>query len=318
MSAIKKFFKRSSTKSSSGNSTNNRVFEPFYNKINKNREIVQIGSGSYGKIYKICGSKRCYILKSQTYSDASIRESHVLKKLKRKSYVPQIALEQIIPETKKHTIIMHHSEGFVNVMDFIADHPNVTINKLIKFMVNALGVLKRFHKAGFAHLDIKPENILVHPTSMDVQLIDFGLAYYKGVSPKLTRGTIKYICPTRANMSFNKPNFSKMSHQQLLKIAQDSDVWAMAVVLFVVYERRVPSWFKKKKDNDKLAALAQVDGVNVSDTIPKFLNSNSNTKDMKHIVVAFVLHSLTRKDPSKRVSVNKAISMLKDVQQVNK
>jgi serine/threonine-protein kinase len=58
------------------------------------------------------------------------------------------------------------------------------------------------HKVGIIHRDLKPDNVMYDPTSRQVKLLDFGIAYSTDTTPdeRLTRagffvGTLMYVAP---------------------------------------------------------------------------------------------------------------------------
>lgn len=55
-------------------------------------------------------------------------------------------------------------------------------------------VLEALHRYGFAHLDVKPANVLLE-RSGTVRLIDFGIAQRIGEHPATVRGTPRYLAP---------------------------------------------------------------------------------------------------------------------------
>jgi serine/threonine protein kinase len=71
-----------------------------------------------------------------------------------------------------------------------------------------IGILKRIHKRQIIHRDLKPNNILFHPETKDVYLIDYGLSKMytdgKGVHNPMSsnaafRGTYKFCSVSMHN-----------------------------------------------------------------------------------------------------------------------
>jgi serine/threonine protein kinase/tetratricopeptide (TPR) repeat protein len=65
----------------------------------------------------------------------------------------------------------------------------------IPLFLEVLNGLDYFHKNGFIHLDIKPENILVHKTSKKIKIIDLGTATSIAGFKNLGQGTVPFIAP---------------------------------------------------------------------------------------------------------------------------
>lgn len=61
-------------------------------------------------------------------------------------------------------------------------------------LLQLASVLEALHRQGFAHLDVKPANVLLE-RSGTVRLIDFGIAQRIGERPAVIRGTPRYLAP---------------------------------------------------------------------------------------------------------------------------
>lgn len=82
-------------------------------------------------------------------------------------------------------------EGFINLENFVASQPGhrltaqqskIVLQQLVSVVRSAL-----HQPIQIAHRDIKPENILIHPKTLRITLLDFGLAtHFSGREPKLT------------------------------------------------------------------------------------------------------------------------------------
>lgn len=92
------------------------------------------------------------------------------------------------------------------VMEFI-DGPTLAdfrrsrmlnLNEILTLMLQIAETIAQVHLEGFAHLDLKPDNILIRPTAggFELKVIDFGLAWRTGqVEPRM-----KFVCGTPGYM----------------------------------------------------------------------------------------------------------------------
>lgn len=82
-------------------------------------------------------------------------------------------------------------EGFTNLECFVSSQPGqkLTLSQSSYILQQLVSVVRSaLHQPiQIAHRDIKPENILIHPGSLRIILLDFGLAtHFSDRQPKLT------------------------------------------------------------------------------------------------------------------------------------
>lgn len=95
-------------------------------------------------------------------------------------------------------------------------------------MVQLLFGLAAIHKAGFAHNDLKPTNILVSKEGIP-KIADFGLARRQFTTQGL--GTKDYAAPEM---------FSKKRPQSTPVNGYLSDIWSMGVTFYLMITRHLP------------------------------------------------------------------------------
>ncbi|KTD61405.1 protein kinase domain-containing protein [Legionella spiritensis] len=81
------------------------------------------------------------------------------------------------------------------------DEGKITLNTLqmLKISLAIIEAVNNIHQRGILHLDIKPENIMVDPTTLKVTIIDFGLSVpISKKRVKNPRGTPEFISPELA------------------------------------------------------------------------------------------------------------------------
>jgi hypothetical protein len=103
---------------------------------------------------------------------------------------------------------------------------------VVEIAAQILDALAHAHRAGIVHRDVKPSNILLEDREeIAARLLDFGLAQFDGADT-LTAvgdvpGTLAYIAPERLAGA---------------EATAESDVWAVAVLLWEALAGRHPFW----------------------------------------------------------------------------
>lgn len=104
----------------------------------------------------------------------------------------------------------------------------------LKFIKNFLEAVDVIHKSGYAHLDLKPSNILLKKvlkkcdiiSDLDFALIDFGAVR------KFKTDKSKFIKAQMASAAFSPPELTKRCY------GKKSDIWAFGVIAFLVIQNR--------------------------------------------------------------------------------
>lgn len=89
-----------------------------------------------------------------------------------------------------------------------------------------LSAVKHMHENGFAHRDIKPDNILINIDTLDITLIDFGFACKTSKKMRRSLGTPYYMSPTVLISAEYLPN--------------TSDAWSTGCTLYEIIYGSVP------------------------------------------------------------------------------
>ena len=100
--------------------------------------------------------------------------------------------------TAGDTIRITMDAGSATLFDYantLSDHERM--DTVSDIMVSLIDAVARLHDRGIAHLDIKPENIIVNPEDFSCQLIDFEAARFigRGDWPTSVWGTPCYTPP---------------------------------------------------------------------------------------------------------------------------
>lgn len=89
--------------------------------------------------------------------------------------------------------------GCALVMEFVDGEPlaageDLPLEVLLDCFIQTARALEHIHQRGYAHCDLKPQNILVNSQGR-VKLVDFGIAAPLGARRERLQGTVNFIAP---------------------------------------------------------------------------------------------------------------------------
>ncbi|XP_053289185.1 triple functional domain protein [Pleuronectes platessa] len=195
-------------------------------------EITELGRGRFSV------TKRC----DQRGSKRTVAAKHVNKKLLRREQVLQeIRLLQSLdhPNLVKLLDTYETFSSFVLILDmadqgrfldYIVSWGNLTEEKVALYLRDILEALHYLHGWRIAHLDLKPENIVVEHASSQplIKLTDFGDAVQ--LSPPSS-----YIHPLLGSPEFCAPELVLGQ-----PVSLTSDLWSLGVVTYVILSGASP------------------------------------------------------------------------------
>ena len=89
----------------------------------------------------------------------------------------------------------------------IADGKKLPLDVFYLIAIRLAEILSEIHRKKVIHKDIKPENVIINPNTMDVKLIDFGISTRlskeetKWTAANVLEGSIQYISPEQTPSS---------------------------------------------------------------------------------------------------------------------
>lgn len=160
------------------------------------------------------------------------------------SFIEVVWLENVV------VCVMELVKGRNLLSLVLDDHKTVTCNWRSLFRQICLGV-EYLHTKGLAHVDLKPENVLVDD-ALNVKLCDYGLMVECGESEKIVpkSGTLIYMSPEMVRGNVYD--------------AKAGDIWALGIVLYVMVTGCVP-WMSNNQymlSNEIQEGVKDFDGVN--------------------------------------------------------
>lgn len=201
----------------------------------KNYKLKKIlGSGTFGQTFLAYDIKRnIYVAYKMINIDnlrqkiSAFKEANALQILTSPKCNELISCYYDSFETKYNgqdvfIIISEYIEG-LTLYDFMYSVNKINKNRLLYIIYQLIQGLKYIHENGYAHRDIKPQNIMI--TNDDkIKYIDFGLACKNITSIKSdcldNPGTILYIPPKYHKIPKN------------LNTAKSHDIWSLGITIF--------------------------------------------------------------------------------------
>ena len=224
--------------------------------LQKYRLLKKLGEGGYGSVYlcedlesgerravKTMDDKRC---QNRTYIpdlDATLPNEIVLwKPLSH----PNIAtLLEIFLDTisMKWYLVMEYCPDFVDLFDFMEQKKRLSDKESVTIVKQLVKVIYYLSLQDVDHRDLKDENILYNPTTLQIKVIDFGSAAPLSYAPYTSfRGTDVYIPPeyykTQKYFSFH------------------ASVWAIGCLSFILVSGDCP--FKSRREVSEFKSLEQL------------------------------------------------------------
>lgn len=120
---------------------------------------------------------------------------------------------------KYYVMVLEHYE--TDLYNFIVNNGYLKLNHIINFTYNLLQALVCIHNThGILHLDIKPENILINPSTNSIAITDFGLSVKKRSDLIIDKnGTLFYHSPEIVLGDI---------------VSTKTDMWNLGIVIYIM------------------------------------------------------------------------------------
>jgi serine/threonine protein kinase len=197
-------------------------------------KVTRLGIGSFGEVWKVKDAVNVppaiFVAKiplSKKLNPKIEKEARILRMLIDHAGVPEV--HEVIEVQKKRVLIQEFVEGKTL---YEVTQRELEEQEVESVIIQLMDVVAHAHDLGIIHRDIKPGNIMVRPDGT-IKLLDFGAA--KELKEKEMSDTVTGSRPY-------------MSPEQIMgKSQRCSDVWALGVVMYVLYTGMFPFFNEVEK-----------------------------------------------------------------------
>ena len=130
---------------------------------------------------------------------------------------------------QEYSIHQRYKQSLKDVLN--SDPKYYSINTVVQLIFNLIATIYIIHKNNIAHLDLKPDNILINNIEykegkiyrIDFVIIDFGAA------KKFSGNNSKSLSAQMASAQFSPPELLQY------KFGKKSDIWAIGVLIYLIF-----------------------------------------------------------------------------------
>ncbi len=197
-------------------------------------QLARLGIGSFGEVWKVRKTTQkppnIFVAKiplSKKLNAKIEKEARILRMLAEDPAVPKVY--EVI-EAKQKSILIQEFVAGKTLFEVI--ERELEEEEVESVLIQLVNVVAHAHDLRIIHRDIKPENVIVRPDGT-IKLLDFGAAKElreKGMSDTVT-GSRPYMSP----------------EQIMGRSQRRSDVWALGVVMYVLYTGMFPYYHEVEK-----------------------------------------------------------------------
>lgn len=129
-------------------------------------------------------------------------------------------------------VLVLPDQGALSLSDYLADH-SLSLPDILKLAIQLTEVLHYLYQQRVIHKDLKPSNLLIHPQSQQIQVIDFGIA---SLLPKETEA-VKHPTVLEGTLAYLAPEQTGRMNRG---IDYRTDFYALGVTLFELLTGQLP------------------------------------------------------------------------------
>lgn len=248
---------------------------------------AKLGQGSFGTVYECSdiNSGTTYAVKViQNKKVKDFDPSDEILALKTLSHHAIPKVYGVFAEDKDGCsyVVMEKCQG-ISLKCYLQKSGKLPITTAFSITRQLLKVIEYMHLNGFAHLDLKPDNIILNPITMTIKVIDFGFATNK-----------IEICTTYCgSLPYTSPEILQQKPYNACK----ADIWSVGIIFYELITGKLPFNY-----DNFYSAKSTIDEICTRD-----IKLPSNEIDVNsHSIINFALNH----DPIARASASTLLKLL--------
>lgn len=238
-------------------------------KKSKYKIVKRLGKGSFGETFLVeSRDNKLYVLKKMSLE--TMEKNNMFNELDILKQMAEDGCKNGILCYKEYFfdfsdcsfyIVTEEFEDAIDMFEFVDLYANdIGINDILSIIYKISKSLKYIHDKNIGHNDIKLENILINPVSLETMIIDFGLSCNKNLCE--WGGTYRYMAPEILEHRV------KTSRSLIdIEMIKRADVFSLGVAFYLIINMNFPYRLMDSNNNN-------LDDVVVEDKnkVENFLN----------------------------------------------
>jgi serine/threonine protein kinase len=187
-----------------------------------------------------------------------------------------------------------HNKLPINLREFLNKNTILDENTILKIIFNTLSGFNYLHNINVGHGDIKPENILIHENTHDIQIIDFGYSCTKECK---VGGTIAYESPEMLEMKLRDRRIVSREFQR------ESDIFSLGILYYEVINRKLPI--------EKIFGVKNMKKENVIKELINIYKKGEIKTEYKNEYINIIINKMLKYDSKERPKMEEIYKYIK-------